>query len=222
MDEPEELSDEQLLRRMRAGDTEAFTSLYRRRQGGIYRFALRMSGNTTVAEEVTQEVFMALIRDGGTYDPDRGPVAAFLYGIARNSVLRHLERDRWHVPYEPDEDGWPSGNGSRQTGREAGACDPLGDLTRAESIEQLRQAVLALPAKYREVVVLCDLEELPYLEAARALGCAVGSVRSRLHRARSLLLRKIKEAARTRGAAAERWRERQRKSVVAGEPYGLP
>ena len=117
---------------------------------------------------------------------------AFVYGISRNCVLRHLERDRRYVVYESDEGESADGNGNGLGGAYARSSDPLGDLTRAESVAQVRQAVLALPAKYREVVVLCDLEELSYEEASRALGCAVGSVRSRLHRARSLLLRKLK------------------------------
>jgi RNA polymerase sigma-70 factor (ECF subfamily) len=65
--------------------------------------------------------------------------------------------------------------------------DPLGELTRSERVEMLRRAVIALPVRYREVVVLCDLEELTYAEAADALGCAIGTVRSRLHRARTML-----------------------------------
>ncbi len=192
MGEPEDLSDELLLRRMQAGDTEAFSALYRRRQGGVYRFALQMSGSLTVAEEVTQDVFLALIRSSEIYDRERGSVMAFIYGISRNCVLRHLERNRRYVAYE-DDDGESDGNGF--TGADSRASDPLDDLTRAESILRLRQAVLSLPAKYREVVVLCDLEELSYEEVARSLGCALGSVRSRLHRARSLLLRKLNAAA---------------------------
>ncbi len=194
MGEPEDLSDEQLLRRMRAGDTEAFTALYRRRQGGVYRFALQMSGNSALAEEVTQDVFIALIRSSEIYDEERGSVVAFIYGISRNCVLRYLERDRRYVPYEEDTES-SNGNSNGSGGTYLRSSDPLADLTRAESILRLRRAVLSLPAKYREVVVLCDLEEFSYEEAARTLGCALGSVRSRLHRARSLLLRKLNAAA---------------------------
>ena len=68
----------------------------------------------------------------------------------------------------------------------------LSDLLRSEMIESVRQAVLALPSHYREVVVLCDLHEMSYLEAAAALSCAVGTVRSRLHRARSLLIERLR------------------------------
>src|SRR5207302_2263067 len=81
-------SDAELLRLMLAGDEEAFTALYRRRQGGVYRFALRMRGSEALAEDVAQETFMALMRDGRNFDPSRGSVASYLYGIARNQVLR--------------------------------------------------------------------------------------------------------------------------------------
>src|SRR5215831_7059618 len=93
-----ELSDESLLARMLDGDEEAFTLLYRRRHPSIYRFALRMSGNHAVAEDVTQEVFMALIRDGGRFDAARGSFAAFLYGIARNHLHKRWEVDRRLLP----------------------------------------------------------------------------------------------------------------------------
>jgi RNA polymerase sigma-70 factor (ECF subfamily) len=182
--EPTARSDRELLESAQAGDEESFAALYHRRQGSVYRFALQMSGRPTVAEEVTQEVFLAVIREAGRFDPERGSFLAYLFGIARNHVLRHLERDRWYVQIDDD----PDSEGSHWTARE----DTLGDLTRDETIESVRQAVLALPRNFREVVVLCDLHELSYVEAAAALGCAVGTVRSRLHRARGMLLGKMK------------------------------
>jgi len=178
------VSDQELLERARAGDEESFADLYRRRQGAVYRFALQMSGRRSVAEEVTQDVFLTVIRDGDRFDPSRGSLLAYFYGIARNLTLRCLERDRFYVPISEDGEGETSIWASRD--------DTLGDLTRGETIESVRQAVLALPAIFREVVVLCDLHEMSYADAAAALGCAVGTVRSRLHRARGLLLEKWK------------------------------
>jgi RNA polymerase sigma factor (sigma-70 family) len=70
--------------------------------------------------------------------------------------------------------------------------NPLVELTTAETLDELRQAVLALPLKYREAVVLCDLQEMDYVQAAAAIGCPIGTVRSRLHRGRDLLLQKLK------------------------------
>jgi RNA polymerase sigma-70 factor, ECF subfamily len=182
-------NDAELLRLMLAGDEDAFTALYRRRQGGVYRFALRMSGSEALAEDVVQEVFMVLMREGGNFDPTRGSLAAYLYGIARNHVLRAFERERGLVRFDHED----AEEGSEATHERLVAHDdPLSDLTRGEAFEKLKQAVLALPPHYREALALCDLEEMSYAEAAAALNCAVGTVRSRLHRARAMLAEKLR------------------------------
>jgi RNA polymerase sigma-70 factor (ECF subfamily) len=176
-------SDEDLLRRTSLGEEDAFAVLYRRRQAGIYRFALHMCGREDVAEEVTQEVFLALIHDPGRFDGARGAVSSFLYGVARNHVLRYLERRRDDVRMETnDEPADPPATDS----------DVLANLTREETIESVRHAVLTLPAGYREAVVLCDLEELSYSDAADILRVPVGTVRSRLNRGRGLLMEKLR------------------------------
>lgn len=181
-------SDDQLLRLLKAGDEDAFTTLYRRRQGGVYRFALQMSGSEAVAEDVTQEVFMVLIREADHYDAGRGSLQAYLYGIARNQVLRRLERDKPFVQIIDDAEETDALSAERFISQD----DPLGNLLHSEMIDSVRGAILALPAHYREVVVLCDLHEMSYVEAAAALSCAVGTVRSRLHRARSLLIERLR------------------------------
>jgi RNA polymerase sigma-70 factor, ECF subfamily len=170
-------SDEQLIEGMLRGDEESFAALYRRRNGPVYRFALHMSGDSAVAEDVTQEVFLALLEGGRRFDPERGTLLSFLYGIARNRVLRRLEA-------KPSED-------LEAAVAAAAEDDLLDDLTRRETIEQVRRAVLSLPPLYREAVVLCDLESASYEEAAAALECPVGTVRSRLSRARALLAQKL-------------------------------
>ena len=93
-------SDSELLQSMLAGDEEALAALYQRRQRSVYRFAFQMCGSKTVAEDVTQEVFMVLIREGRTFDASRGSVNAFLIGVARNHVLRRLRRERFYVAME--------------------------------------------------------------------------------------------------------------------------
>lgn len=188
---PTILSDDELLHRMRGGDEEAFLALYRRRQGAIYRFAVRMSGSPSVAEDVTQETFMVLLRGDGKYDSARGSFSAYLFGIARNQMLRRLEKDRGMLPLNS---AGPAGEeeAPRMQDQLIALEDPLRDLTRRETIESIRQAVLALPPHYREVIVLCDLHEMSYQEAAAVLECAVGTVRSRLHRGRGMLVERLR------------------------------
>lgn len=182
------INDETLLRRMMAGDVEAFAELYDRRQPSVYRFALRMSGSHAVAEDVTQDVFMALMRDGNLYDSLRGSVAAYLYGMARNRVLKRLARDRAFVSLSDDATEDEAAGDARFVAND----DPLAELARHETIEAVRQAILALPPHYREVVVLCNMQEMNYEQAAAIIGCPVGTVRSRLHRARAMLISKLR------------------------------
>ena len=179
------LPDDQLLKRIAAGDAEAFAALFRRRQGDVYRFALHMTAQPAVADDVTQDTFLAVMNDASRYDPARATAVAWLCGIARHHVLRRFERERPMQPLEIDEDAAPVNSMLTTT------ASVLGDLTRAEAVDAVRIAVLTLPIRYREAVVLCDLQELSYADAAAALGCAVGTVRSRLHRGRALLGAKL-------------------------------
>jgi len=180
-----EVRNEQLLKLIKAGSEEAFTTLYQRCQGSIYRFAFEMSGSPSLAEEVTQEVFTALIEGNHSFDPSRGSLAPYLLGIARHIVLRSLERDR---PYVPVEEGAVEGKSLSP----AAPDDPHTALVRKESIHSVHRAILSLPEHYREAVVLCDLNEMSYDEAAAVLECSVGTVRSRLHRGRRLLIQKLR------------------------------
>jgi RNA polymerase sigma-70 factor (ECF subfamily) len=125
---------------------------------------------------VVQELFLALIREARGYDPARGELRSYLYGMARRLILRRLR-----VEPPADED----------TPEPAVEDDPFERLDLEERLALVRTAVAALPASYREVIALCDLEELSYADAAATMGCAVGTVRSRLHRARAMLLNRM-------------------------------
>ena len=178
--------DDVLLRRSAKGDQDAFAVLYRRYQAPLYRFALRMTGHLWAAEEIVQEVFMMVIREPKKFDPSRGTLGGFLYGVARNRVMKHMERTLKDLPLaEKTDDGFsPDTLASK-------------DLTPVEWAElrerraQVRAAVLDLPVEFREAIVLCELEEMSYEEAASALECPIGTIRSRLHRGRALLLAKL-------------------------------
>jgi RNA polymerase sigma-70 factor (ECF subfamily) len=178
--------DDVLLRRAAKGDEDAFTLLYRRHQAALYRFALRMTSSAWAAEEIVQDVFMTLVRQPKKYDAERGALGAFLYGVARNKVMKHLER----TPRELSLDE-KSADGCEARGMPQDGVTPAHWAEQKERREQVRAAVQELPAEFREVVVLCELEEMSYEEAARWMGCPIGTIRSRLHRGRALLLAKL-------------------------------
>lgn len=180
-----EQTDAELLARSAGGDEAAFLLLYRRTQGPVFRFAMQMSGSRTIAEDVTQEVFLALARDGSRFDPAKGSLQSYLFGMTRNQVLRRFDKRATLVSIDEDRDG-----GDGIGGVEA-LADQHGELARAQTVELVRRAVQSLPVNYREVVVLCDLQEVSYEDAAAALDCAVGTVRSRLHRARAMLAERL-------------------------------
>jgi RNA polymerase sigma-70 factor (ECF subfamily) len=169
--------ERELLKRTQSGDEAAFEILYARHQAPVFRYALRMSGSEATAEEVVQEVFLALIHGARGYDPAAGPLRSYLYGMARHALARLRRSERSHD--ELDESAVPDGD------------DPLADLAREESLARVRAALAALPEHYREVIVFCEMEEMSYLEAAEVLGVPAGTVRSRLSRAKALLLERL-------------------------------
>ena len=180
-------SDAELLRLALAGDEPAFLVLYNRLKHGIFRYAFYMTNSKSAAEEVTQEVFMVLLRKGRNYRPDRGDVAAFAFGIARNLARRieHRERAYQPIPVDPPVESLAK---TLISGPEV----LTGQMIRREVVERVQTAVASLPDHYRQVVILCDLCELSYADAACRLECAVGTIRSRLNRAHTLLAEKLK------------------------------
>jgi RNA polymerase sigma-70 factor (ECF subfamily) len=167
--------DTVLVARARTGDRDAFAELYERHHGAIFRFALHMTGATASAEDVVQEVFVAFMHALDRFEGDRS-LRAYLYGMARHIAARQQRRERRWVSFNAE--------AHEPALRSSSVVD---DLQRRDDIVQLRHALLALPRRHREVIVLCDLETLSYEEAAASVGCAVGTIRSRLHRARATL-----------------------------------
>ena len=177
------MDDLQLVERTRQGDDTAFAALFERHKAAVYRYALHMRRQDQAsADDVVQEVFLAFLRQLGQYDATRGSVAAYLVGIARRQLFRLVDRERFDDPIdEATPIAWPGE-------------DPLEGLTRAETIDRVRAAIGMLPPAFREAVVLCDLNELDYASAASVIGCPIGTVRSRLHRARALLMKALDTA----------------------------
>lgn len=179
-----EATDAVLVDRMASGDRDAFALVFRRHQATVFRFSRQMLGSKEAAEDVTQDVFIALAQHAARYDGSRGSLSTYLYGIARHLVLQRHKRS--HSRVEVDVDG-ATGEPALMT-----ASDPVDDICRAQLVRELRVAILRLPVHYREVIVLCELNSLSYEEAASIIECPVGTIRSRLSRGRQLLLERCR------------------------------
>jgi RNA polymerase sigma-70 factor (ECF subfamily) len=177
-----EVEDAKLLERARQGDERAFSQLFGRYQAAIYRYAVHMCGPDT-GDDIVQETFLAVLRQRGRTDAPRNTVAGYLFGIARHIVLQRLGSK-----YQP---GFVDAGDEDVNQLASNALTALEDLTRAETIASVRAAVQSLPPVYREIVVLCDLQDMDYAAAAGVLQCPVGTIRSRLSRARALLVAKL-------------------------------
>lgn len=176
--------DAELVARLRRGDASAARELYQRHGAALLRFGMAMSNSRQTAEDIVHDTFIEILKHPIRFDPSRGSVVAYLFGIARHRMSRIARismRD--------------SGKPLELSEHELVDLDDLTDagdeLDRVRDIERVRSAVFDLPRAHREVVALCDLEELPYATAAAILGCPIGTVRSRLSRARALLATRL-------------------------------
>jgi RNA polymerase sigma-70 factor, ECF subfamily len=167
--------DRELVERFRNGDRDAFSALYRAHHAAVFRFALYLTGDRERAGEVTQEVFVWLVHHPSAFDPERGDLPAFLGGVARQMLRRHRREEQRWLPLNET----------------AAGTSPPPEIAESEDAAELWNAIATLPERYREAVILCDLEEMSNEQAASVLGCAVGTIWSRLHRAHELLQRKL-------------------------------
>ena len=174
---PERITDELLLERAGDGDQAAFLELYERHRQPIFHFAYRLLGSVEIAEDVTHDCFLSLIRKPENFRSERGGLRTYLFAAARNLSLKHF----------------------RNLGREAALDDvtdeprvserqqPLRRLLDEELALEVRQAVLGLPPLQREALVLFEYEGLALSEIADVVGADVGAVKARLFRARESL-----------------------------------
>lgn len=179
-----------LARRVADGDRLALEEVYRREAGPVYRYALALSGNPAWAADATQEAFVAFAQRAVGFDEARGTLGAYLAGAARHALLALWRRERVEQPVEePGED-------ERFDNAAAGgaAASPEQLLVRAQGSAALWAALRALPLAMREVVVLVDLQERPYAEAAQIAGIELNTLRTRLHRARARLAQRLNAA----------------------------
>jgi RNA polymerase sigma-70 factor (ECF subfamily) len=175
-------SEAGLLRRAGGGDEAAFLLLYERHRASVFRFAYRLLGSVPLAEDITQECFLALVRRPDGFKEERASLRTYLCGAARNLAYKHLRKLGVEVAVEelPEEQD-----------RDRPRPDALQQLLDEEVSETVRRAVAALPPLQREAIVLFEYEEMSLAETAAVCGTDVGTVKARLHRARERLRRDL-------------------------------
>lgn len=180
---PVEIEDRELVRRVLAGQTDDFRVLVDRHQQSIFRFAFGLLGNREEAEDIAQEAFLAAFANLSTYDSSRALFSTWLFTIARNRCINLLTRSRTNSLDEPE------------SIVDVTSADPL---VGEELSQQLDRALAALPVDQRSAFVLAEIEELPYVEIARIEQASLGTVKSRIHRAKlrlqSLLISVMRES----------------------------
>ena len=174
---PERTTDEALLKRAGEGDQAAFLELYNRHRQPIFRFAYRILGEVDIAEDVTHDCFLSLIRKPENFRPERASLRTYLFAAARNLALKYFR------------------NSGRETGLEemteepqlSPRHEPLRKLLDEELAAEVRRAVFSLPPLQREALVLFEYEGLSLNDIAEITGADVGAVKGRLYRARERL-----------------------------------
>ena len=179
---PERTTDELLLQRAGEGEQAAFRELYQRYREPIFRFAYRLLGSVEIAEDVTHDCFLSLIRKPENFRPERASLKTYLYAAARNLALKHFrnqgrEADMDEVTSEP---------------QDSPRREPLRRLLDEELADQVREAVFSLPPLQREALILFEYEGLSLSEVAEIAGTDVGAIKARLYRAREGLKRLLK------------------------------
>ena len=170
--------DTECMARLVAGDATALRPLYEKHGRALLRFSAAMCRSRQVAEDLVHDTFVALLREPFSFDPALGTVHGYLCGVLRHRVSRHYrQQKRWVALDTEDESAEP----------QAPVYHPADEIARCEQSAAFRRAMLDLPLQHREIIALCDLEELPYATVANILQVPIGTVRSRLHRARALL-----------------------------------
>jgi RNA polymerase sigma-70 factor (ECF subfamily) len=173
------MTDEKLLENAAAGDETAFVALYQRHRDLVFRFAYRLLQSPETAEEITHDCFLSLIKDPQRFKADRGKASlrTYLCAAARNLAFKRLRRAGVETAID-DLSEQLAATASQQ---------PLRLLLNAEVSEAVRKAVGELPPLQREALILFEYEEMSLAEIAEVAGADVGTVKSRLHRARERL-----------------------------------
>ncbi|MGA7521291.1 MAG: RNA polymerase sigma factor [Acidobacteriaceae bacterium] len=192
-------SDAEIAARLSQRDELAFLDLYDRHGRTVYRFLVHMTGSVALAEELTQEVFVAILNaiSAGTmarFDPSKGTLEGYLLGIARNLARVELRRNHRLISLDGALET-PEWQRLLETFAEDGRSrDGLALVVAQSEVRALYKAILKLPVHYREAIVLCGLAEKSYQEAAALLGISEGTIASRMNRAKGLLAARLRNS----------------------------
>jgi RNA polymerase sigma factor (sigma-70 family) len=168
--------DTECMTRLAGGDTRALRDIYERHGRSLLRFSAALCRSRQIAEDLVHDTFVILMREPQGFDPARGTLFGYLCGVLRHRISRHFRAEKRWVALGADDEQMPDH-----------AHNPADEVAQREQWAAFRRAIFDLPLRHREVIALCDLEELPYAMVAEVLDCPIGTVRSRLHRARALL-----------------------------------
>ena len=189
-DSRESLSDEQLMMRVKEGDMKAFEILMKRYQSPLQNFIYRMVGDKEVSKDIFQDTFLRLYKYAKNYTP-KSSFSTFLYTIASNLSINYLKKKKirnfkpMHFEDNPERELLDI----QESRFVQSPLTPLEQLERDEVVKIMREAIAKLKPKHRLVLILSEYENLPYQEIAKIANCSVGTVKSRIHRAK----KKIKE-----------------------------
>lgn len=177
--------DIHLIEKALNGNADAFGAVYFALRGSIYGFALRMLGEKSPAEDITQETFMFLLENPDRFDASRGALLPFLCGIARHKVMHHFRKYSNKNEFSGDDS-------SVFETVESSEINQLEILLNAELNEKIDEQIAKLSPLYREVLILREIEELPYAEIAKITETEINLVKVRLYRARKMIAKELK------------------------------
>jgi RNA polymerase sigma factor (sigma-70 family) len=159
--------DEDLMLEVRNGAGETLGVLFDRYHAPLFNFYSKLTGDRTLSEDLVQEVFLRILRYRQTYQPGT-PFRAWIYQIARNARVDHYRKSPRHITFEPEM---------------APPVMPKDSAQQSEEAALLHRALMQMSEDKREILILSRFQELKYEEIARLLGCELGTVKTRIHRA---------------------------------------
>ena len=171
-------NEEQVIAEVQGGKAESFRRLIERYQRPVFQMILNLVGNSHTAEDISQEVFIAAYQKMSTFDPMRSRFSTWLFTIARNKSINHLRKKRPTLSVDE---------------RIVSDAEPYEQVSKEEFIQQLDDVLRKLPPRQRRAFSLAQFEGLPYEEIAQVECVSIGTVKSRIHRAKQKLRKALEK-----------------------------